>query len=213
MLSAEVVRTPMGLAPLHPEQTNRAALLCKRERAGQAWAHWMSSIWYALQQGTRRFVTCWKLPHHLAEFMMLYLLNGVREVWSRDGSRSGAWAVRGARLASDLDLPHPGQQRQDTCLARGPERSLLRVVAARACIRTAVDALPPSQREVITLRDVEGWDSTEVCNVLQISESNQRNLASPRPRCWCAVRWSSTWLERGTGNARQPRSPSAAGGW
>ncbi len=46
----------------------------------------------------------------------------------------------------------------------------------RAVIRQAIEALPPSQREVITLRDVEGWTSEEVCNVLAISETNQRVL-------------------------------------
>ena len=40
----------------------------------------------------------------------------------------------------------------------------------------AIDTLPPSQREVITLRDVEGWSSREVCNVLEITETNQRVL-------------------------------------
>lgn len=42
--------------------------------------------------------------------------------------------------------------------------------------RQAIEALPPSQREVITLRDVHGWTSQEVCNILGISETNQRVL-------------------------------------
>jgi RNA polymerase sigma-70 factor (ECF subfamily) len=46
----------------------------------------------------------------------------------------------------------------------------------RAYIQQAIDALPPSHREVITLRDVEGWSSEEVCNALGISETNQRVL-------------------------------------
>jgi RNA polymerase sigma-70 factor, ECF subfamily len=41
-------------------------------------------------------------------------------------------------------------------------------------VAKAIDTLPPSQREVITLRDVEGWTSREVCNVLEITETNQR---------------------------------------
>ncbi len=40
----------------------------------------------------------------------------------------------------------------------------------------AIDALPPNQREVIRLRDVLGWSSPEVCNALEISETNQRVL-------------------------------------
>ena len=43
-------------------------------------------------------------------------------------------------------------------------------------IRSAIDALPPAQREVITLRDIEGWSSDEVCNALDITETNQRVL-------------------------------------
>jgi RNA polymerase sigma-70 factor (ECF subfamily) len=46
----------------------------------------------------------------------------------------------------------------------------------RQCIETSIQTLPPSQREVITLRDLEGWTSDEVCNVLGISETNQRVL-------------------------------------
>ena len=43
-------------------------------------------------------------------------------------------------------------------------------------VQAAIAALPPSQREVIRLRDVEGWSSEEVCNVLEITETNQRVL-------------------------------------
>jgi len=44
------------------------------------------------------------------------------------------------------------------------------------CIRKAIDALPTKQRAVITLRDIEELSSDEVCNVLALSESNQRVL-------------------------------------
>jgi RNA polymerase sigma-70 factor (ECF subfamily) len=43
-------------------------------------------------------------------------------------------------------------------------------------VEHAIAALPPAWREVITLRDVEGWTADEVCNVLGISETNQRVL-------------------------------------
>ena len=35
---------------------------------------------------------------------------------------------------------------------------------------------PQSQREVITLRDLEGWTSDDVCQILGITEVNQRVL-------------------------------------
>ena len=43
-------------------------------------------------------------------------------------------------------------------------------------IRRLVAELPDLQRQVITLRDVEGLPATEVCDILQISEGNQRVL-------------------------------------
>ena len=43
-------------------------------------------------------------------------------------------------------------------------------------VQRAIHALSPSQREVITLRDVEGWTAEEVRNVLEISDTNQRVL-------------------------------------
>jgi len=47
---------------------------------------------------------------------------------------------------------------------------------ARAVIDAAIAQLPPQQAQVIQLRDVEGWSSEEVRNVLEISETNQRVL-------------------------------------
>ncbi len=43
-------------------------------------------------------------------------------------------------------------------------------------LEQAIRDLPPNQRAVLTLRDIEGLDSDEVCNVLEISETNQRVL-------------------------------------
>jgi RNA polymerase sigma-70 factor (ECF subfamily) len=43
-------------------------------------------------------------------------------------------------------------------------------------IRAALEALPGRQREVVLLRDVDGLTSEEVCEVLDISEGNQRVL-------------------------------------
>lgn len=46
----------------------------------------------------------------------------------------------------------------------------------RTVISAAIEGLAPNQRSVIVLRDVEGWDPEEVCNVLGITETNQRVL-------------------------------------
>jgi len=56
-----------------------------------------------------------------------------------------------------------------------PEQRLLSSEAS-AEIRRAIDALPPGPREVITLRDVEGWTPDEVSDLLRITPNNQRVL-------------------------------------
>jgi RNA polymerase sigma-70 factor (ECF subfamily) len=43
-------------------------------------------------------------------------------------------------------------------------------------IRSSLEDLPEGQRQVVTLRDVEGLDSKEVCHLLEISAVNQRVL-------------------------------------
>ncbi|WP_218031004.1 RNA polymerase sigma factor [Dictyobacter aurantiacus] len=77
---------------------------------------------------------------------------------------------------SPLDSPSPGAW---TSLPANwnelPEERFLSQETHRQLV-AAIQALPASQRTVLTLRDLEGWTSEEVCNVLDISESNQRVL-------------------------------------
>jgi len=54
------------------------------------------------------------------------------------------------------------------------DRLLAESLASR--IRTALGQLPLRQRTVVMLRDVDGLSSEEVCEVLEISEGNQRVL-------------------------------------
>jgi RNA polymerase sigma-70 factor, ECF subfamily len=56
-----------------------------------------------------------------------------------------------------------------------PEDELLSA-ETRDVIGRAIEMLPEAQRAVITLRDVEAWTSAEVCNALELSETNQRVL-------------------------------------
>jgi RNA polymerase sigma-70 factor (ECF subfamily) len=56
-----------------------------------------------------------------------------------------------------------------------PEARLLGA-ETRAKLLEAIQQLPPMQRRVITLRDVEGWDAAEVRDLLDLSEVNQRVL-------------------------------------
>ena len=58
----------------------------------------------------------------------------------------------------------------------GNPETLLADREVRAAIDQCLETLPEQQRAIVTLRDLEGWSSEEVCNVLGLSESNQRVL-------------------------------------
>lgn len=48
--------------------------------------------------------------------------------------------------------------------------------ATRQVIDQVISQLPPAQRQVISLRDIQGWSAEEVCQMLGVSETNQRVL-------------------------------------
>ncbi len=91
----------------------------------------------------------------------------------QDPARVPEPAVDPDRFFPPDDPSHPGGW-------SAPPRDLPedRLLAAetRDRIAAAIEALPPSQRAVISLRDVEGWTSDEVRNALDLSEVNQRVL-------------------------------------
>ena len=74
-----------------------------------------------------------------------------------DGQYPGHWAAPPATWET---LPDVRLLSQET----------LRLVA------DAIELLPLAQRSVIRLRDIEGWDADEVCDLLGLSHGNQRVL-------------------------------------
>jgi RNA polymerase sigma-70 factor (ECF subfamily) len=79
------------------------------------------------------------------------------EQFHQDGPMRGMWAI-----APDS-------------WARLPEESLISRETLQVVAET-IALLPQQQREVVTLRDQEGWSSADVCELLDISEVNQRVL-------------------------------------
>lgn len=59
--------------------------------------------------------------------------------------------------------------------ADSPEANVLRREAV-SIVERALSELPPAQRAVVTLRDIEDLDAAETCNMLGITETNQRVL-------------------------------------
>lgn len=56
-----------------------------------------------------------------------------------------------------------------------PERLAL-LAETREVMEAAIAELPEAQRAVLVLRDVEGMETEEICNLLDVTETNQRVL-------------------------------------
>ncbi|MCK6576633.1 MAG: sigma-70 family RNA polymerase sigma factor [Anaerolineae bacterium] len=123
----------------------------------------------------------------LKTWIFTILMNRARTAARREGRYIGL-ALETDESGDDLptvtpDRFHPAQTGVE---ARGwitpprsweemPEEVFLSGEVRRLIHRT-IDTLPQQQREVITLRDVEGVSAEEACNILSVSESNQRVL-------------------------------------
>jgi RNA polymerase sigma-70 factor, ECF subfamily len=90
-------------------------------------------------------------------------------------------AEEGAGPAVDPDRFHGGAGELRGAWAsppaewQEPERKLA-TAEAREALLEAIAGLPPRQRDVIVLRDVQGYSAEEARNALDISETNQRVL-------------------------------------
>jgi RNA polymerase sigma-70 factor (ECF subfamily) len=88
--------------------------------------------------------------------------------------------------------PYPGHWREFPApwpsppASPSPEREAL-ASELRARMGAALAQLPARQRVVITLRDVDGYTSDEVCAILEISAANERVLLH-RARAFVRVR-------------------------
>lgn len=108
-------------------------------------------------------------------------------------NRARTHAVREGRLVPFADLDTQNQPEMDApegsrfdlsrrwrrppapWTSSDPERLALSG-EVRETLEAAIEALPNGQRAVVVLRDVEGLAAGEVCNVLGITETNQRVL-------------------------------------
>ncbi len=69
----------------------------------------------------------------------------------------------------------PGGWARPPTVWSNPEERLASDAARDAMLRE-IAALPPRQREVLTLRDIQGYSAEEARNALGVSETNQRVL-------------------------------------
>jgi RNA polymerase sigma-70 factor (ECF subfamily) len=140
----------------------------------------VQETWLAVLNGIDRF----EERSSLKTWLFRILTNRAKTRGQRDGRMVPFSALAGAGDEGDEpsvdpdrflgpDSPHPGAWAappvawpQDKLL----ERETLGV------IEMAIEELPDAQREVILLRDVDGWTPMEVSDVLEITDGNQRVL-------------------------------------
>jgi RNA polymerase sigma-70 factor (ECF subfamily) len=143
----------------------------------------VQETWLGVIRGIDRFEQRSSVKTWLYRILMnVARTRGVRE------SRSVPFSSAAGALEEGVEPPvsaerfqgpgerHPGHwAAPPTPWDEEPEERLLSRETL-AAVAEAVAQLPPAQREVITLRDLDGWTSAEVCNALSLSETNQRVL-------------------------------------
>jgi RNA polymerase sigma-70 factor (ECF subfamily) len=139
--------------------------------------------WLAVING----IGCFEGRSSLKTWIFRILINRARSRGAREHrvvpmSSVGAGVAGGAELAVDPDRFVPDGQRWagHWCDPPAPWSDVPaeRMVANETlfAVARAIGQLPTQQREVVTLRDIEGWTAAEVCALLELSEANQRVL-------------------------------------
>ena len=140
--------------------------------------------WIAVYAGVGRF----EGRSSLVTWLFSIVVNRARTRVSREGRTVGLGALMegtapNARGAPLSDFKPDGHWTEAPRL--WDEVSPERIVGGRQLwdhVQIAIDGLPPGQRAVILLRDMEGRDADETCALLDLSPENQRVLLH-RARC------------------------------
>jgi RNA polymerase sigma-70 factor (ECF subfamily) len=171
-------------------------------RAGdeRAFEHLVTRHHAAMLRVARHYVSCAAVAEEVVQETWLGVLNGIHGF--RGGSSLKTWIFRilinramsrgkrDKRIVPFSSLAPDGQADEgfgaDRFLPDGhwatPPRPFeapadrMALIEFRARLREALVHLPERQQIVVTLRDVEGLSSEEVCDLLRISAENQRVL-------------------------------------
>jgi RNA polymerase sigma-70 factor (ECF subfamily) len=134
--------------------------------------------WIAVYSGVGRF----EGRSSLVTWIFSIVMNRARTRVTREGRTVGLGALMEGTPASGRGVPL-SEFKPDGHWAEVPklwdELSPERIVGGRQLwdhVQTVIDALPAGQKAVILLRDMEGRDAEETCEVLDISAENQRVL-------------------------------------
>jgi RNA polymerase sigma-70 factor, ECF subfamily len=138
----------------------------------------VQETWLAVLNGIERF----EERSSLKTWLFRILTNRAKTRGERDGRMVPFSALAGDEADEPSvdpdrflgpDSPHPGAWAAPP-IGWPQERLLERETLG--VIEMAIDELPEAQREVILLRDVDGWTPMEVSDALGITDGNQRVL-------------------------------------
>jgi RNA polymerase sigma-70 factor (ECF subfamily) len=130
----------------------------------------VQDTWMAVVRGVSKF----EGRSSIKTWLVSIAINRARSTSAREG--------RGLPLSSSEAAVDPNRFDTNGHWITPPEHFVEdtedRVIAGSLSesIHSSLENLPGSQRQVVTLRDIEGLDSKEVCQLLEISEVNQRVL-------------------------------------
>jgi RNA polymerase sigma-70 factor (ECF subfamily) len=139
----------------------------------------VQETWLAVIRGIDRFEGRSSLRTWVYRILVnIAKAHGVRDsrtvAWSSLASDDDGPTVDGSRFQGSGDR-YPGHWRRFPDAWPSAESEALSREVERT-IEAAVAVLPARQRVVITLRDVNGYSSGEVCDILDITAANQRVL-------------------------------------
>ncbi len=130
----------------------------------------VQDTWVGVVRGIDRFAG----RSSLKTWLLTILVNRARTTGMRERRSVAIGDAAPAVDRSRFDAAGAWMSPPQHWVEDSDERLFAEELASR--IQRAMEELPPRQREVVTLRDVEGLSCNEVCEVLGISEGNQRVL-------------------------------------
>jgi RNA polymerase sigma-70 factor (ECF subfamily) len=171
-----------ALVDRHAAPLLRFAMVYVRDRAVAEEV--VQETWLAVLQGIGRFES----RSSLKTWLFRILANKAKTRAERErrtvpfsalaepGEEPGESSVARDRFLAATHPSWPGHWAAPPTSWSGIPEDRLLARETLATIATAIEGLPPAQRQVILLRDVEGWPADEVCELLELSEANQRVL-------------------------------------
>jgi RNA polymerase sigma-70 factor (ECF subfamily) len=130
----------------------------------------VQDTWLAVLDGLPRF----EGRSSLRTWIGSIVANRARSRWARE-RRELALGLDDEEALEDGRFGVAGYWSEAPVALPAPDDALFRK-RAREVLLDEIERLPEGQRVVVTLRDISEWSSEEVCNVLGISETNQRVL-------------------------------------